>query len=332
MAEPLSASAGEQRSIPGALNLRLLLVSGSAAAVCLWWASHASAWWWVAAAAVMFSFVNNTIFALLHEAVHGVFHASKRVNRWGGRFAAAFFPTGYLVQRAFHLTHHRNNRSRFEQFDYLHEGDVKWLKVAQWYAILTGVYWAVTVLGVVAFLVVPRALRVRLLRERESQVAMQTSSGPYLDALDALPAVPARLELVGSAALQLALAFALDLSWTGWLACYAAFGLNWSSLQYADHAFSPLDNQNGAWNLRVNRVVRALFLNYHFHLAHHQHPKAAWIHLPALVDPSQPRPRFVAVWWSMWRGPRPYPGKIDVVGPSAGTVMGAGVASVDSAR
>ncbi|MCC6245034.1 MAG: fatty acid desaturase [Gemmatimonadaceae bacterium] len=306
MLETTASSA--PRSIPGALNLTLLLSSGTLAAACLWWASHAHEWWSVVLAAIIFSFVNNTIFALLHEAVHGVFHASSQINRWGGRFAAAFFPTGFLVQRAFHLTHHRNNRSRFEQFDYLHDDDVKWLKIAQWYAILTGVYWVVTVLGVGAFLAIPRALRTRLLRNRDSQVAIQTSSGPYLEALDALPAVPARLELIGTALFQLVLLLALDLSWTGWLACYAAFGLNWSSLQYADHAFSPLDNQNGAWNLRVNRVVQWLFLNYHCHLAHHQHPKAAWIHLPALVDHHQPRPRFVAVWWSMWRGPRPFPG------------------------
>lgn len=328
MAESSVAKAGAHRTIPGALNISLLLVSGGAAAACLWWASHASAWWSVATAAVAFSFVNNTIFALLHEAVHGVFHASKRINHWGGRAAAAFFPTGYLVQRAFHVTHHRNNRSRFEQFDYLHDGDVKWLKVAQWYAILTGIYWVVTVLGVAAFLVVPRALRVRLLRARESQVAEQTSSGPYLDALDALPPIVARLELIGSALFQMALVWLLDLNWTGWLACYAAFGLNWSSLQYADHAFSPLDNQNGAWNLRVNPVVRVLFLNYHFHLAHHQHPKAAWIHLPALVDASQPRPRFLAVWWSMWRGPRPYPGTGDV----PDRVMSGGAVAADLAR
>lgn len=311
MPSPSESPSAVRRRIPGVLNLTLLGMAAIAAVGCLWWASHAGAWWWVAMAAVCFSFVNNTIFALLHEAVHGVLHSSKVVNRWGGRFAAAFFPTGYMVQRAFHTTHHRNNRGRFEQFDYLHDDDVKWLKIAQWYAILTGVYWLVTVLGVAAFAVVPRALRVRLLRARESRVARQTSSGPYLDALDVLPAVPARLELLGTAAFQAALIYTLDLSAAGWLACYAAFGLNWSSLQYADHAFSPLDPQHGAWNLRVNPVVRALFLNYHCHLAHHQHPRAAWIHLPGLVDPSAPRPRFVDIWWSMWRGPRPFPGADD---------------------
>ncbi len=45
----------------------------------------------------------------------------------------------------------------------------------------------------------------------------------------------------------------------------------------ADHAFSPRDVVNGAWNLRVLPWTRALALNYHHHKAHHhgdddQHP------------------------------------------------------------
>lgn len=293
--------------IPGRLNLTILAVAATISCGALYAAAIAASWVGVVVAAVVFSFSTHTLFALLHEAVHGVLHPNKAVNRWAGRFAAAFFPTGYLVQRAFHLTHHANNRSRFEQFDYLHEGDVKWLKLAQWYAILTGVYWAVTVAGVALFLVVPRALRVRLLRARDSKVAEQTSSGPYLDALDALPPVVTRLELAGTVLVQAALFWALGLTWTAWLACYAAFAVNWSSLQYADHAFSPLDPQHGAWNLRVNPWVRTILLNYPFHLAHHQHPQAPWIHLGKLVDPNVAQPRFVAIWWSMWRGPRPYP-------------------------
>ncbi len=83
--------------------------------------------------------------------------------------------------------------------------------------------------------------------------------------------------------------------------------MQWSALQYADHAFSPLDPANGAWNLKVNRVTRAVFLNYHLHLAHHRHPQVPWIHLDQLVDPLEPQPGFLRTWLAMWRGPRPPP-------------------------
>src|SRR6185295_18010435 len=154
------------------------------------------------------------------EAVHGLFDPRLRRNEWAGRFAAAWFPTGLTLQRAFHLTHHRNNRSPLEQFDVIHEGDVKWLKRAQWYAILTGVYWAIAVAGALVFLLIPRSLLARFSRRVDPKVAEQTSSGAYLAALDGIDPVKARLEILFSFAFQIAAIAALDLSFRGWLACY----------------------------------------------------------------------------------------------------------------
>jgi fatty acid desaturase len=308
------AKAAEARAplpVPGALNLLLLATAAAADIGALLWASRAETWWGLALAALAFSFSNNTVFALLHEAVHGTFHPSTWVNRWAGRVAASFFPTGFAVQRAFHVTHHRHNRDPYEQFDYLHAGDVRWLKFAQWYAILTGIYWAITVVGVAAYLMVPRALRISLLRAGDSRAAQQTASRPYLAALDELPPLLPRLEVAAAFTFQALLCATLDISPTAWVACYAAFALNWSSLQYADHAFSPLDNVEGAWNLRVPGPVRWVFLNYHFHLAHHRAPQTSWIHLGKLVRAGDPAPSFFSIWLAMWRGPRALPGGDD---------------------
>lgn len=288
-------------AIPARLNVGLLALASLASAWLLFAASHASTWWLVLACAVGFSFTANTLFSLLHEAVHGLFSDDPGLNDWAGRVAAAWFPTGFAMQRAFHLTHHRNNRSAAEQFDVLHVGDVRWLKHAQWYSILTGLYWLVAVAGVVAHLVVPDALRRRLLRMAGAKAAEQTSAQPYLGSLDRLSPLGSRLEVVGSLAFQAAVFWALDLSVLGWVACYGAFAFSWSSLQYTDHAFSPLDAQSGAWNLQVHPIVRAFFLNYHFHLAHHQRPTVPWIHLGRNAAPG---PRFVQVWLEAWRGPR----------------------------
>jgi len=291
----------DRLAIPGRLNLALLGLASLASASLLFGASHAGSGWFVLACAVGFSFTANTLFSLLHEAVHGLFSDHRSLNEWAGRWAAAWFPTGLAMQRAFHLTHHRNNRSASEQFDVVHVGDVRWLKHAQWYAILTGLYWLIAIIGVLAHLVVPEALRTRLLRLAGRRVGEQTSAQPYLGALDGLNPVTSRLEVIGSIAFQAALFWALDLSVVGWAACYAAFAFSWSSLQYTDHAFSPLDGRAGAWNLQVGPIVRAFFLNYHFHLAHHQRPAVPWIHLGRDAAPG---PRFVEVWREAWRGPR----------------------------
>ena len=111
-------------------------------------------------------------------------------------------------------------------------------------------------------------------------------------------------EILLTAAIQLALFLSLDLNWAGWLACYWSFALVWCAVQYATHAWTPRDIRNGAWNLSVGPLTRAVFLNYHYHLAHHQHPAAPWTALPGLIDQTRPRPGWARIYWSLWLGPR----------------------------
>jgi fatty acid desaturase len=292
--------------IPARLNLLLLVSAGAACITLLWVASHGALAVQLAAA-LAFSFTANTMFSLMHESVHGLLLANAKANRWAGRVAAAFFPTSLSLQRAFHLTHHRNNRSPQERFDYIEPGDIAWAKRIQWYGILTGLYWVMTQLGLLVYLVAPVFLRIPLLRRASSRFARQSSSSAYLEVFDHVDGRVVRLELLASFAFQALLVLALDLSVTGWALCYAAFAVHWSGLQYADHAFSPLDPQDGAWNLRANPLSRALFLNYHHHLAHHRHPNTPWLYLGQYVDESAKRPSFLAIWLAMWRGPRRLP-------------------------
>lgn len=291
--------------IPGRLNLVLLACLSVLNLALLWAASHRDGWI-LLPLILIFSYSNHTVYALLHEAVHGAFHSDRRVNDWAGRWCAAFFPTSYRLQRSFHLTHHRNNRTESEQWDYLRPGDNKFLKLAQWYSILTGLYWFFVPLASLVYLFFPRLLESSFLRQ--SQAAGQTASDEYLGALDKLDPLGARLDILFTLFFQVSLFLALDLEFSRWLLCYAAFGFNWSSLQYADHAFSPLDLKNGAWNLRTHPWVQAVLLNYPLHRAHHQHPTAPWTELPRLVDPEEePQPSFLENWLRMWKGPERLP-------------------------
>ncbi|HVG23698.1 MAG TPA: fatty acid desaturase [Thermoanaerobaculia bacterium] len=288
--------------IPGRLNLALTALAATACCAALWTASHATPWL-ACVAAIVFSYVNNTMFSLLHESVHGIAHENRRVNESLGRFAAAFFPTSLSLQRVFHLAHHARNRTADEQFDYIRPSDRPLLKRAQWYAILTGLYWLFVPLGGLAYLVAPFVFA----RVRSSETAAQTGAASMFAMLDKAPRVTIRFELLFTIAVQLALVVALDVTLTGWLLCYAAFAIHWSSLQYTDHAFSKLDVRDGAWNLRVHTLTRLLFLNYHHHLAHHRHPHVPWLHLGEYVDDGEPRPTFWSIYLQMWRGPRPLP-------------------------
>ncbi|NVI97982.1 fatty acid desaturase [Myxococcus sp. AM009] len=300
-----TAGEGEATPIPAALNAVLLVCAMAACAGCLWLASHAERLAVQLLAAGVFSFVNNTVFSLLHEATHGVLHPVRRVNDTLGRVAAAFFPTSFTMQRAFHLNHHRHNRTHLEQFDYFRPGDNRFLKRAQWYSILTGLYWLFVPVGAVAFALVPGLLH--RLRGTGTRYGEQTGADAYLGRLEAAPGRAIRAEVLLAACVQVGLVVALDVSAAGWGLCYAAFAVNWSALQYADHAWSPLHVRDGAWDLRVAAPVRWLFLNYHHHRAHHRHPHVPWLYLGRYVDPEVTRPSFLRIWLSMWRGPRPLP-------------------------
>lgn len=297
--------AADAQAIPSLLNMVLLGSAAAGALMLLRAASSAGSWPLVALAAIAFSFINNTIFSLLHEAVHGQFHSAPKINDCFGRIAALFFPTSYSMQRVFHLGHHQRNRTAVEQFDYLHPGDNRFFKYAQWYSIVTGLYWLFVPFGCLIYLLAPWLLRSRALRSRESKLAQQSSADAMFSDLEKTSPWWIRAEVGFGAAVHWGLFYALDLTFAGWASCYAAFAINWSSLQYADHAWSVLDVRNGAWNLRVNKVVQYLFLNYHHHLAHHQHPEVPWLYLHRYVDFSAPRPRFRSVYLSMWHGPRP---------------------------
>ena len=292
--------------IPGGLNLALAVLAPAAALGLLVFASRTPSWGWRIGAALAFSYVNNTVFSLLHEAVHGHLHPRRRINEWAGRVLAAFFPTGLGFQRICHLGHHRRNRSDVEVFDYVLPGESRLVKSLQWYGILTGVYWLVPPSGCLLYLLWPGFFRLPE-RLRGSRFAHQTSAAAMLSGFENAPERTLRLEILFSCALQAGLIWLLDLTPAGWLTCYAAFAVNWSSLQYADHAFSERHVHDGAWNLRVSRLVQALFLNYHHHKAHHQNPHVPWLHLPKYVDLTEERPRFAAIWLRMWKGPRPWP-------------------------
>lgn len=302
-------------AIPAMLNAALLVASVVVACGCLWLASHATRWpgqwlggWPLAvAAAIVFSYVNNTIFSLMHEAVHGSFNPNRRLNEIGGRIASAFFPTAFALQRVFHEAHHRNNRSELERFDYYAPHENRILKTVQWYCILTGLYWLAPPVFALVYMLIGPAVDWNRLFSRGNRFARQTSAEPFLDSLRRVSPRQAQIDAAFSLTVQAGLVWLLDLSLAGWLLCYAFFGVSWSSLQYADHAFSSLDREDGAWNLRFNPVARLMFLNYNLHLNHHRSPGTPWIHLPRLTRPDDPAISFWGNYLRMWSGPRPLP-------------------------
>jgi fatty acid desaturase/membrane-associated phospholipid phosphatase len=298
----------ESARIKAGTNWALLATSAVAAATLLWTATHGAHVMVRVGAAIAFGFVNNTIFSLLHEAVHRTFDPVRWRNAAAGHVAAWWFPTSLTVQRAFHMTHHTNNRGEEERFDFLAPGEHVALKVAQWFCILTGVYGISAPVFALFYSTFGVFVPWSRLVKPGSQFATQTSAHAYLDAIVTLPVWRVRAEVAAFVAFHLLLAWALSLSWSGWLLCYVAYAITWSSQQYANHAYSVLDRDDGAWNIQVGRVTRWLFLNYHDHLAHHQDTGRPWHALPTAVHATQPSVPLLDILYLMWTGPRLLPG------------------------
>jgi len=286
------------------LNTAILLLSLTASWLCLWAASHLSLGFALVAVWI-FSVVCNTPFAMMHEAVHGVACASRRRNEVLGIVSGWAFPTSFSMQRLAHVGHHLRNRTDQELYDYYLPGQSRLLRNFWLYSgNLFGLYWWSVVLGNLLYLLAPWAYRSRFFVERW---APALGFGPYVADLAKLPVMRVWSEIALAFAYQALVFYWLDLDplWT--VACYGAFALHWSVLQYADHAWSARDILDGAWNLKVLPPFRWIALNYHYHLAHHRHPEVPWRELPGLVDPAAVQPSFWRVYFSLWKGVRPAP-------------------------
>ena len=253
--------------------------------------------------------VNHLPFSLLHEAVHGVLFTRLWANEAVGTLSAAAFPTSFTMQRIAHLGHHRRNRTDRELYDYRLPNQSKLLRNLWLYAgNLFGFYWFFIPISNALYLLFPWVFTsARFARGPAKFLGFE----PYVEDIAKEGKVRIWCECLFALAYQVAIWKLLGLNVKGWLLCHGAFALHWSALQYVDHAWSPRDIINGAWNLKVLPITRALALNYHYHLAHHRHPSVPWVHLPLLVNPTEPQPTFWSIYFRLWGGTKPAPPMIE---------------------
>jgi fatty acid desaturase len=290
--------------IPEKLNLLLLSIVIISIWVLLWAASHLSLMWSLAAA-FAFAHLNNSMFSFMHEAVHNLFSPRKWLNELAGTICAGFFPTSLQLQRVAHLGHHRRNRTDQEIYDYYLPGQSRWLRNFQLYAgNLLGLYWLCIPFGNLIYLSAPWLYRSKWFIRG---LARHLGFEHFVEEIAQQGLLRIWLQCLWALCYQIAIWYLLELNWQGWLLCYGMFALHWSALQYVDHAWSPRDVINGAWNLKVSRLAQMLALNYQCHLAHHRHPEIPWLYLPELVDNSETQPSFWKIYLSLWRGVKPAP-------------------------
>lgn len=290
--------------IPEKRNLAIFFIVLPTTWWLLWSASH-STFLYMFLAAWAYALLHNTIFSLLHEAAHGVLSNNRFRNDFFGIVSAAAFPTSFTMQKIAHLGHHERNRTDKELYDYYLPSESKVMRNIWMYGgNLFGLYWFMIPLSNLLILVAPTYFTSeRFIHGPAKALGFES----YLEEIAQYSITRIWFECLLALGYQVALYYLLDLSWQGWLLCHWFFALHWSALQYVDHAWSPRDVINGAWNLKVLPLSRLLALNYHYHLAHHRHPQVPWIYLPLYVNANEPQPTFWSIYSTLWGGVRPAP-------------------------
>jgi fatty acid desaturase len=271
---------GSATAIPATLNLFLataqLLVNVYQFFVLPLFLLPSSLWW--AATLVPLAALNNPFWSLIHEAIHDMFHPSRRVNRATGRLLAFFFGSPFLVLRLSHLLHHKLNRSPLEGTELFDPEKSSRPRACLGYfsQILGGLYFLEVISPWLFFL--PRRLLGRMERSffsgenlagnlmkglmREEAIREMRADGAVILALFAVSAVSYGAHWPWLAGALLARAFLI------------------SFLDNVYHYRTPVNDVFYAENLWLPGFLSATLLHFNLHGIHHRNVAIPWIELP----------------------------------------------------
>lgn len=246
------------------------------------------------------------LWALVHEAIHGLLHPQRRWNQVGGRVLAIAFGVPLRAVRFAHLRHHRYNRTPWgsdEIYDPAKQS--RWLAwVVHYVRITFGLYAAELAVLIVCWL--PRSWLRRPLREAcpdlpDGSAGMATMLERDLlsdqgmremrfDSLCVLALYGSSLVLYGASAWVVGAFLALR----AFLA---------SQLDHAPHHGTPIERREYALNLTAPRWLHRALLNFPLHRTHHQNPNLPWSALPNASTFETDDISFARGVLRQWRGP-----------------------------
>ena len=284
--------------IPNRLNAAIVCAQIALFVAVFWMASQAATWTYVFSLSLVFAVLGNSIYAIAHEAEHGILFSNRRANDLVGSTMMLLFPASFHLLRQSHLGHHFRNRSDDEAFDFYFDGENAIWKWLQLYGILTGLFWLVIVISNFAILLFPFSFNSKYFR-------FDRPSTAYMDSLNPSSWWPIRAEAFAAISLHALLIWALKIPLANYAIVYLGFGITWSAMQYVHHFGTQRDIIDGSRNLWLFAPIDWLWLHHNWHHTHHQHPTVPWIYLPRLSREQGAKREFL-IWHylRMWRGPR----------------------------
>jgi fatty acid desaturase len=240
-----------------------------------------SSLWW-ALTLLPLAALNNPFWSLLHEAIHDMFHPSRRVNRAAGRVLATFFGSPFLILRLSHLLHHKLNRSAVEATElYAPEITSKRRASFGYFAHILGGLYLLELTSPLLFLL-PRAVLRRTERKYFSGADLPGNLMRGLLHDDAVREMRWDGLVIGCLLVASAASYGAD--WPLLAAVLLARAFLISFLDNVYHYGTPIDDTFYARNLSLPAVCSAGLLNFNLHGIHHRNPAIPWIGLPRVFQ------------------------------------------------
>ena len=229
--------------------------------------------WWLLTLIPLVA-LNNPLWSLTHETIHGSFHTSKSINRLAGRALAVAYGAPWRLVSVGHLLHHRFNRTPLNRLEAFDGGDMPTVgkRIDYFYKLFIGLYLH-QILSPIAFFL-PRPV---LAWAQRRYLEPDSYSAHAFAALSRDTAI--REMRVDGAIVYLLLAaslYAYGAYWWLVLVILAARGFCISFLDYIYHYDTPIDDLAHAYNLSLPRPLALFLLNFNLHGVHHRYPNLPW--------------------------------------------------------
>lgn len=262
-------------------------------------------WAWTLIPVVL---ATNTQWALIHEAIHGVFHGAPEKNEAAGRWLSIIHGSPFRILRLGHLMHHRFNRSDLDRTEVLAEnGSGRPDAVFVYYFRILGGLYLVEFVASLAALLPRRTISFLVFAAfgAESPDGRSMRRAAEQQLLEA----PGYRQMRWDGAIIVVvfgLAFWLyGAAW--WMLALALLGRAFliSFFDNSYHYGTTLDDVMASYNLKLPRVVSRLMLHFNLHAVHHRHPAVPWNGLMAAFETDRDvyEGGYVRVAFRQLRGP-----------------------------
>ncbi|MBM9501065.1 fatty acid desaturase [Leptospira sp. 201903071] len=224
------------------------------------------------------TFFSYTLWALIHECVHGNFSNSRDESRLVGRILCILFGTPYQVAKTAHLMHHKFNREEGERIEFLEQNGTPILfqKIFYYLKLLQGTFFLEVAGGFLLSL--PLSVSIPFAEKYLSRLPVQKAFFKQIQK----PEIVRELRIDSFCIFFLFLAaffFSNSFFWVLGTALILR-GFIVSVLDHSYHYGKEIDDSNSSFNLGVPRIFSILFLNFNYHRIHHFFPGCPWNRLP----------------------------------------------------